>query len=166
MNKINGFLGIGLFLILSAFYLVDDTKPMLLLNGTFHLGNGENMPNSAIAFNEEEMLFMADATTTKIDIENFELLSIPQMHIYAIELVDPADSKLFSEEFPNLISLYSSRDSVATAKVFHKQLTASYFEEKRSPSFIVINKEWNNALPFKLLYVFIDGKMVKSPLKR
>jgi hypothetical protein len=163
MKKIGSLLSVGILLILSAFYIADDAKPMLLLNATFHLGNGENLPNSAIAFNEQEMLFMADATTAKIDIASFQLLSIPQMHIYAIELVDASDSKIFSEEFSNLISLYSSRDSVATAKVFHKQLTASYFEEKRSPSFIVINKEWNNAMPFKLLYVFIDGKMVKSP---
>ncbi len=157
---------IGAFLMLSAFYFVDDTKPMLLLNATFHLGNGENLPNSAIAFNEHEMLFIADATTTKIVLESFELLSIPKMHIYGIEMVDAADSKIFSSEFSNLISLYSSRDSVATAKVFHKQLADSYFEEMQSPSFIVIDKEWDNSLPFKLIYVFIDGKMVKGSLKK
>lgn len=58
------------------------SKPILLMNGTAHLGNGEVIANSAIAFEKGKITMVVDATVARIDMSNFEVISISGKHVY------------------------------------------------------------------------------------
>jgi len=57
-------------------------NPILLLNGTAHLGNGEVIENSAIAFDKGKLTIVADATVVRLDLDEFEVYNIAGKHIY------------------------------------------------------------------------------------
>jgi imidazolonepropionase-like amidohydrolase len=59
------------------------TKSVLLLNGTAHLGNGEVINNSAIAFKEGKITLVANALTIKLDMTKFDtVINVEGKHIY------------------------------------------------------------------------------------
>ncbi|MBL4657184.1 MAG: amidohydrolase, partial [Flavobacteriales bacterium] len=61
----------------------DNTKTILFLNGTAHLGNGEVIENSAIAFKGSKISLVADATLIRLDKAGFDtIIEIPGKHIY------------------------------------------------------------------------------------
>jgi len=57
-------------------------NPILLLNGTAHLGNGQVIENSAIAFDKGKITIVADATIVNLDIDEFEVYDVAGKHIY------------------------------------------------------------------------------------
>ena len=59
------------------------TKTILLLNGTAHLGNGNVIENSAIAFSNGKITLAADATLIRIDKNAFDtIINVAGKHIY------------------------------------------------------------------------------------
>lgn len=58
------------------------SKPILLLNGIAHIGNGEVIENSAIVFEDGEITLVTDATNIRLNAEDFETYSISGKHVY------------------------------------------------------------------------------------
>ena len=57
-------------------------KPIILMNGKAHLGNGEVIENSAIAFEDGKLTIVGDATTMRIDMEKFEVIDCQGKDVY------------------------------------------------------------------------------------
>jgi imidazolonepropionase-like amidohydrolase len=60
----------------------DTSRTVILLNGIAHIGNGEIIENSAIAINGNQILFVADARTIRIDSSKAEIIHIAGRHVY------------------------------------------------------------------------------------
>lgn len=60
----------------------EQTEPIILMNGTAHLGNGEVIENSAIAFEDGKLTIVGDATTMKLDLSKFEVIDCQGKDIY------------------------------------------------------------------------------------
>ncbi len=59
------------------------TKSVLLLNGMAHLGNGDVINNSAIAFKNGKITLVANALTIKLDMTKFDtVINIEGKHVY------------------------------------------------------------------------------------
>lgn len=60
----------------------EQSKPIILMNGTAHIGNGEVIENAAVAFEEGKLTIVGDATTMRIDMGKFEVIDCQGKHIY------------------------------------------------------------------------------------
>jgi imidazolonepropionase-like amidohydrolase len=58
------------------------SEPIILMNGTAHLGNGDVITNSAIAFENGKITLVADATVIRIDLTKYKVISIEGQHVY------------------------------------------------------------------------------------
>src|SRR3990167_10551222 len=76
------------FLISNSFAQVEtpapaQTKSILLMNGVAHLGNGNLIENSVIAFKDGKLTMVADARVVKIDPKAFDtIINIQGKHVY------------------------------------------------------------------------------------
>jgi imidazolonepropionase-like amidohydrolase len=52
------------------------------MNGTAHLGNGEVIPNSIILVKDGKIELVADATTVRVDLREYEQQSVEGQHVY------------------------------------------------------------------------------------
>lgn len=57
-------------------------KPVALTGGVAHLGNGQVIQNSIIAFENGKLTIVADATTVKVDLSKHEVIDITGKHVY------------------------------------------------------------------------------------
>ncbi len=57
-------------------------KPIALTGGVAHLGNGQVIQNSIIAFDKGKLTIVADATTAKVDLTGFEVINITGKQVY------------------------------------------------------------------------------------
>jgi imidazolonepropionase-like amidohydrolase len=60
----------------------DQSKPILLMNGVAHLGNGEVIENSVIAIENGKITTVANANVVKIDANGYEVMDISGKHVY------------------------------------------------------------------------------------
>jgi imidazolonepropionase-like amidohydrolase len=59
------------------------TKSVLIMNATAHIGNGEVIENSAIAFTDGKLTMVADARVIRFDMTKFDtIISAAGMHVY------------------------------------------------------------------------------------
>lgn len=59
------------------------TKSVLIMNGTAHLGNGKVIENSVIGFKNGKIQLVADATLVKIDLTSYDIkIDAAGKHIY------------------------------------------------------------------------------------
>jgi imidazolonepropionase-like amidohydrolase len=59
------------------------TKSILILNGTAHLGNGEIIENSAIGFKDGKLILVADATNIRINRAEYDtIFNAYEKHVY------------------------------------------------------------------------------------
>ena len=58
------------------------SKPIALTGGVAHLGNGQVIQNSIIAFDKGKLTIVADATTARVDLTNHEVINISGKHVY------------------------------------------------------------------------------------
>jgi imidazolonepropionase-like amidohydrolase len=59
------------------------TKSILLLNGKLHIGNGDVIENSAVAFKNGKITLVADATTIRIDNSQYDtIINLSGKNIY------------------------------------------------------------------------------------
>ncbi len=84
-------LAITFFFLFSTFYCVaqvetpapTQTKSILLMNGVAHLGNGNVIENSVIAFKHGKLTMVADARVVKINPKEFDtIINIQGKHVY------------------------------------------------------------------------------------
>lgn len=62
---------------------ISQKKSVLLLNGTAHIGTGEVINNSAIAFKDGKITLVANALTIKLDMTKFDtVINIEGKHVY------------------------------------------------------------------------------------
>lgn len=57
-------------------------KPVLLMNGVAHIGNGEVIENSVVAFENGKITMVGDARTVRLDMSRFEVINIEGKHVY------------------------------------------------------------------------------------
>ncbi|MBX2900382.1 MAG: amidohydrolase family protein [Cyclobacteriaceae bacterium] len=57
-------------------------KPIALTGGVAHIGNGQVIQNSIIAFDKGKLTLVADATTARVDLSKFEVIDISGKHVY------------------------------------------------------------------------------------
>lgn len=69
--------------LLFAHWGFSQTKAILILNGTAHLGNGEVIQNSAIGFKDGKLILVADATTIRINKAEYDtVFNAYEKHVY------------------------------------------------------------------------------------
>lgn len=57
-------------------------KPIVLMNATAHLGNGQVIDNSVVAFENGKITLVGDATTVRLDMSRFEVINVAGKHVY------------------------------------------------------------------------------------
>jgi len=57
-------------------------KPVALMNGYAHIGNGQVIQNSIITFDKGKIMMVADATVVRMDLSGFEVIDIAGKHVY------------------------------------------------------------------------------------
>jgi imidazolonepropionase-like amidohydrolase len=58
------------------------SKPIVLMGAMAHLGNGQVIQNSIIAFDKGKLTIVADATVTKMDLSGYEVIDASGKHVY------------------------------------------------------------------------------------
>ncbi len=56
--------------------------PIILINATAHLGNGEVIENSAIAFEDGKITLVGDARIMRLDLSKYKVIEIAGKHVY------------------------------------------------------------------------------------
>ncbi|MEQ9302003.1 MAG: amidohydrolase family protein [Cyclobacteriaceae bacterium] len=62
--------------------VADQSGPIILMNGVAHLGNGEIIENSAIAFENGKITLVGDARVMRLDLSKYEVVDAAGKHIY------------------------------------------------------------------------------------
>jgi len=57
-------------------------KPIALMGGVAHIGNGQVIQNSLITFDKGKLTGVADATVVKMDLAGYEVINISGKHVY------------------------------------------------------------------------------------
>lgn len=60
----------------------EQSKPIALMNGTAHLGNGKVIENAVITFRQGKIETVADARTVRMNLEEYEQIDAQGKHIY------------------------------------------------------------------------------------
>ncbi len=60
----------------------NQVKPILLMNGVAHLGDGKVIENSIIAFEKGKITMVADAKLVRIDPSKYQVVNIAGKHVY------------------------------------------------------------------------------------
>ena len=58
------------------------SKPIALTGAVAHLGNGQVIQNSIIAFDKGKLTLVLDATTSKVDLSRYEAINVAGKHVY------------------------------------------------------------------------------------
>lgn len=58
------------------------SKPTVLMGAVAHLGNGNVIQNSIIAFDKGKLTVVADATVTRMDLSGYEVIDVSGKHVY------------------------------------------------------------------------------------
>ena len=61
---------------------VKQSKPILILNGTAHIGDGNVIKNSAIGFADGKIDFVGNANDASLDKSKYEVIDISGKHVY------------------------------------------------------------------------------------
>jgi hypothetical protein len=61
-----------------------DEKPVALMNGVAHLGNGDIIENAVITFAQGKITLVADARLVRLDLSGYEIIDVFGKHVYAI----------------------------------------------------------------------------------
>lgn len=132
--------------------LLPQKKPVLLMNATAHLGKGEKINNAALAFQNDRITLMADATRIRLDMSAFQVKEVYGNHIYAaIVLADKSD-------FSASDSLYST---ALGAEELVVDLSAPILEEGREATLVVTDQAISEKGKAAIVMAFVKGKEVQ-----
>lgn len=84
------------------------SEAILLKGGVAHLGNGEVIQNSLIAFENGKITLIADATTARIDVAGYKEVNISGKHVYPGFILPDSDVGL--EEVSSVNAMSDSRE--------------------------------------------------------
>lgn len=62
--------------------VADQNGPIILMNGVAHLGTGEIIENSAIAFENGKITLVGDARVMRLDLSKYEVVDAAGKHVY------------------------------------------------------------------------------------
>ena len=57
-------------------------KPIALMNGIIHIGNGKIIENGIITIHDGKLSSVGDARTVKIDLSGYEVINVSGKHVY------------------------------------------------------------------------------------
>ncbi len=57
-------------------------KPVALMNGVAHLGNGKVIPNAVVTFRDGKLETVADATAVRLNLDGYEVVNVEGKHVY------------------------------------------------------------------------------------
>ncbi|AQG78671.1 amidohydrolase family protein [Spirosoma montaniterrae] len=67
------------------------TRPIALMNGIVHVGNGQVIPNGVVIFDKGIITTVVDATTTRLNLNDVEVINVAGKHVYP-GLISPAST--------------------------------------------------------------------------
>jgi len=81
---------IGIILITLAFNISaqvpepaqPQSKPVALMNGIVHIGNGDVIENGILTFEKGKITSVGDARSVKIDLSDYEVINVSGKHVY------------------------------------------------------------------------------------
>ena len=90
----------------------DQAGPIMLMGGVAHLGNGDVIQNSAIGFDKGKITLVADATTSRIDLDGYEVIQIDGKHVYPGFILPNSQVGLVEVSSVNAMSDNSERGAI------------------------------------------------------
>jgi len=87
-------------------------KPILLLGGVAHLGNGEVIQNSVIGFDKGKLTIVANAESSRLNLDGFEVIKIDGKHVYPGFILPNSQIGLQEVNAVRAMSDYSERGSM------------------------------------------------------
>ena len=57
-------------------------RPIALMNGVAHLGNGQVIQNAVVTFRDGKLETVADAATVRLNLDGYEVINIEGKHVY------------------------------------------------------------------------------------
>lgn len=114
-----------------------DEKPVALMNGVAHLGNGEIIENAVITFEQGKIKLVADARLVRLDLSGYEIIDIFGQHVYPIQ----ERSKNKKRKCFNIITETSSRQIA-----------------ENEPANLLVSANELNAADNSILHVFVNGQ--------
>lgn len=114
-----------------------DEKPIALMNGVAHLGNGDVIENSVITFADGKIKLVADARLVRLDLSGYQIIDFSGKHIYSIK----ANSNKRKRKSFDIVKDSSLR-----------QLT------ENEPANLVVTSSMVGSSGNSITAVFIDGK--------
>jgi len=88
------------------------TKPVALMNGIIHVGNGEIFENGILIFREGKITSVGDARRVKVDLTGYEVYQIAGKHVYPGLIV--ANSQVGLDDIQ---SIRASQDHTETGSI-------------------------------------------------
>jgi imidazolonepropionase-like amidohydrolase len=84
------------------------SEAILLRGGVAHLGDGETIANSLVAFDNGKLTLVADATTARIDVAGYKVVDITGKHVYPGFILPDSDVGL--EEVSSVNAMSDSQE--------------------------------------------------------
>lgn len=142
---------IFIFLVLQTILLhPPQDKPLLLMNVIAHVGDEEKIDNAVVAFQNERITLVGDATRVRLDMSAFHVKKMHGKHVYAAVV---ADKRNFSASD----SLYSV--SLGVEELFI-DLSAPALEEGREATLVVTEQAISEKGQATITMAFVKGKEV------
>lgn len=129
-------------------------KPILLLNPTVNIGTGEVVENAALAFENENIILLADARLIRLDLNAYRVIEAQGLHIYPAAVTDTLPS---GKGFYYL-TLEGSSGYMLTANTPTDDNHLPNIQEGGEATFVVAD----NNLDFEettLRYIVVKGQM-------
>lgn len=136
-----------LFFQSTVLYLPQE-KPVLLMNATAHLGDGRKIDNAAVAFQDDRITLVGDATRIRLDMSAFQVKKVYGKHIYAAVLADKNNLSVKD-------SLYSIR---LDAEELVVDLSRPALEEGKEATLVVTDQAISEKGKATVAMAFVKGK--------
>ncbi|MEK6477383.1 hypothetical protein WJR50_07610 [Catalinimonas sp. 4WD22] len=134
-------------------------KPVLLMNPSVHIGNGEVIKNAVLAFDDGKITLLADATRIRLDMSAFEVVEAYGLDVYPAALLDSLPSavaegdSLFYTELNQGIML--AADQITADSPVHK------LEEGAEATFVVTEKPLKESVA-QIRYLVVKGRLKRE----
>lgn len=134
-------------------------KPILLMNARVHTGNGEVIENAALAFENEKISLLADATLIRLDMSAFEVVDAFGAEVYPAALIDQLPDT--ASENDSLYYATLNQGAVLSASRVSAASPLQELEEGGEASFIVVDEALTKSTA-QILYLVVKGKLKRE----
>ena len=138
---------------------VQEPKPLLLLNGTVHLGDGTTISNAALAIAGDSISLLGDARVLRMDMTHFEVVGVFGNHIYPAQVFQLSDS--IAHEVSHSLAVPLNRHQVLAPR----QRTKKTFrlQEGMPATLLVTDTLMAEDTRPQVLRAFVTGQAVALP---